>query len=623
VKSNVRSLSWPAAALVWACAYAVVLVTLRLLIRGVFGSATAAPLLALPCHLVEGALLGVALFRVRWAIWAVMPLVLVLIFVTAITLHYEAVLGELPTAGVIAEYLGQLGHYSSSLRSGGKPLWFALEVLVSWALLLAATLLLRGRAAPLTARRQALVPAVVVAASLVWTVVVHVHPGVAGQQNRWSARLPLMVFASHPGKRPLVSAIAPEQIAEFQKLSGLEPSGAPHPEAPLCGTSPRPVRRAPTERNVILIVLESVGMYELEARPDGDWLLPNLRRIARAGFHATRMHAVGTQTCQALPALFSGQGAQPWDVLLWRKPLPRFHGLPRELVRHGYRTAYYHGAGLSFEQKRDFLRMVGVQTLHELHNDDPEPRYGWGLADEVLFQRTRQWIEDHHRDHPDSPYMITFATLSGHHPYKLPASWNRRLGDSDQDLFHETLAYMDHHLGRFFDWYLTSERDRGTYLVIISDHAPLYDNALAVSAGRPLRFDIPLIIHGPDAVESAGWDGLEQRLASQMDLPATLGGLVGISPGPCDQGLDLLADTWPEQRIVSGVGGRALNDLYLFDGELVLRVEREQDRYTVLASPSGPDADERLRAMQRYVELMLPVTLVLLETDAYAPVTIP
>jgi phosphoglycerol transferase MdoB-like AlkP superfamily enzyme len=413
-----------------------------------------------------------------------------------------------------------------------------------------------------------------------------------------------------------MAAPGPGTYRELQRMMGLRPFASGDPAAPLCSAGPRAARRGPNGRSVILLVLESVGMQELEARPDGQWLLPNLRRIAADGFSAPSMYAVGTQTCQALPAYLSGQPAQPFDVLFWREPLPRFQGLPRALARRGYRTAYFHGAGLSFEQKRSFLEMVGVETLHELHDDDPEPRYGWGLSDEEIFARTRRWIGDNRRE----PYLMILATLSGHHPYELPEDWPRRfLTRTGAELFHETLAYMDHHLGLFYDWYVEEERDRGTYLVVISDHAPLFDNTIAIAEGRPLRFDIPFIVTGPDGPEIESWRSRAPRLASQLDVPSTIGGLVGIHPGPCDQGLDLLGDVWPDGRVIAGAGGRGLDELYLWDGTVRARLERNEDRLEVLGSATGADEVAHVEGLRRFLDLFLPVTLSLMEKDAYAP----
>jgi arylsulfatase A-like enzyme len=613
--TSTRHPTWPARAILWAAGYALVCVASRLVILHALGPGGLSALLSLPVHLLEGLVLGVPLFAWRRSVWIVMPLLLVLVFVSGVLLQYEAILGELPSASVILVYLGQLGHVASSLGSAGRPFWFAAQVLVAWSILLGLHLVL-GRGSG-EARRPGLIAlAALLLVTGLWTAVIHAWPHLPGARFRWSVHSPLSALAAgaHPGAEH-AGTVTRQQAVELQRLWGLEPFASGAPEAPLCAAGPREARREASGRSAIVVIVESVGFEELGARPDGRWLLPNLRRIASAGFSAHRFHAVGTQTCQGLPALFSGQHAQPWEVLFWQKPLPRFQGLPRELARRGYRTAYFHGAGLGFEQKREYLRMVGFDVLHELHDGDPAPRYGWGLSDGEMFSRTRRWIEDHVQDVPDEPYLMVLATLSGHHPFEVPDDWPRRFGSTQHDLFHETLAYMDAQLGTFYDWYLAEERQRGTYLVVVSDHSPLLLNTEAIAEGRPLRFDSVLLINGPDADEAAGWEAFEGRLSSQVDVPATLGGLLGVHPGPCDQGLDLLDARWPGSRMLAGSGGRGLDELYVWDGELTVRFERGQERLTVL---SGDD-ESRLPAIERFIELLLPVTRHLLDGDAHAP----
>jgi len=153
--------------------------------------------------------------------------------------------------------------------------------------------------------------------------------------------------------------------------------------------------------------------------------------------------------------------------------------------------------------------------------------------------------------------------------------------------------------------------------VVVSDHAPLLFNTEAIAEGRPLRFDSVLLIDGPDADEVAGWEPFEGRLSSQVDVPATLGGLLGVHPGPCDQGLDLLAARWPETRMVAGSGGRGLDELYVWDGKLSVRLERSQERITVLSG--GGKGEAGLPAIERFIELLLPVSRTLLDEDAHAP----
>jgi hypothetical protein len=616
----------------WAGCYALVLCVLRAGVLAVFSTVEPdAPLLAgsllrIPGHLLVGALLGAAMFLPRWSHWWAFVLVVPALGANVFAVHYEAILAELPGPEVLG-YLPQAPYMIDSIRSQAPPAAAALELAAAAAVLAgAAHLLSRRRFTPLEPGGRAAVGAAALGCVL-FVVAAHALPDVVGARLRWASRLPLVwVFMARPA-RALDAGRAPPTLDEVRRLQRMTGIPAPFadagPEAPLCGDRPAGPGGPGRDRSVILVVLESVGVEEMRAAPGGAPLLPELGRIARGGFSARRMKAVGTQTCQSLTALYSGQLAQPWDVIHWRRPLPRFGGVARRLAARGYDTAYFHGAGLTFEQKRRFLAMVGFETLFELDSSVDEPTYGWGWADEYTFARFTDWLEGRAEADPDRPVLAVIATLSAHHPYRLPQGWERRFpadGGRRQD-FLETLRYTDHHLGRFYDWYLSHEAPRGTYLVVTSDHAPLYENTVAIAEGRPLRFDVPFVVVSPDEREQARWEVLEDRLTSQADVAATVGALAGIAPGRCDQGLDLLGPEWPRGRIVTGVGGRDLNELYLWSGDARGRYLRREDQ---LEGLDGSGRPARLPAAVRrrfgeFLELFLPVTRYLLSADAYLP----
>ncbi len=607
---------------IWALGYALVLCTLRVVVLAAFGTAGPDPVslagsfLRLPGHLLAGTGLGFLVLLTRRSRFWSFPLVVCAVFANLFADHYEAILAKIPGPEIWG-YIAQAPHMKDSIVSQAPPLWVSIELVVVSGLLagLAHVLWQRPRRQTGMAGRSALVA--VLGACVAFVAVMHARPDLAKERLRNEVRMPtlwVLVAGFGKGGVQVTDRVTRNQARALQAMMGIErPFASGAKEAPMCSAVPRAPRRAPGGRSVIVVVLESVGFWEMEASPGGEPLLPQLRRVAMAGFSARRMQAVGTQTCQSLTALYSGQMAQPWDVVHWREPLPRFGGLPATLLEHGYRTAYFHGAGLGFEKKREFLRMVGMRTLFELDARVDEPRYGWGWSDAYTFGRFEDWIEEHVATRPDQPLFAVIASLSAHHPYHLPADWTRRFatdGGKKGD-FHETLRYTDEMLGRFFDWYLEHEAARGTYLVVTSDHAPLYDNTLAIAQGRNLRFDVPFVVVGPPGDGLDRRKSAEGRLASQMDVPATIGGLLGIHPGPCDQGLDLLEEKWPEDRIVAGVGGRELDELYMWSSAGSALYRRRAGALTVLAGSAEP--------FRSFLDLFLPVTRYLLENDAHVP----
>lgn len=175
----------------------------------------------------------------------------------------------------------------------------------------------------------------------------------------------------------------------------------------------------------MLLILESVGETEVYEDVAGRPVMPSLRRIATENLHFTDFYPAGDKSCQAMPAVFAGMPAQPAGNLLWRTPLNALECLPLALRERGYRTAYFHGSDLGFEQQRDFLRMAGFEELHELDVRDPTPVYGWGLSDRVTLGRLRTWLEQRRTEDPDEPFLAVWFSLSSHDPFLLPPDVDR------------------------------------------------------------------------------------------------------------------------------------------------------------------------------------------------------
>lgn len=195
----------------------------------------------------------------------------------------------------------------------------------------------------------------------------------------WSSRIPVVWLLESKLQPRSHRWFEPDDAWGFQRAIGHEPPFASgDPRAPLCAPKPRSAPRPGNGRSAILLILESVGRCEMEIEAGGRAVMPQLQRIARESLDFRDALAVGTLSCQALPAIFSGWPAQTATNVLWRRPLETFDGFPRSLRRRGYRTAYFHGSDLTFNQQRQYLRMVGFDEICEIDRREPTPVYGWG-----------------------------------------------------------------------------------------------------------------------------------------------------------------------------------------------------------------------------------------------------
>lgn len=624
MRSDASSRNDPSLLVFWPVVFGLVLTALRLFVlvsAGASGAAGTVTLLAgLPGQIAFGLFLALPLHLFRASGWRVLAhaVTALVVFLNTAAFHYESVFGRLPGASMLY-YLREARHLAGSVGANASPAALAAEVIIATAVLIAtAEWLARhaiGRTVPLAAAT--------VIGSAVLTVLFVANPSLLPGRALWSSRVPIFwaiqTWSFGRAQETAGGELTEAEILRYQTALGHRvPFGGADPRYPLCGR-PAPDRQG-NGRSVIFLVLESVGTEELRLVHDGRPVMPNLQRIAGAGLFLPRVKASGTKSLQAMPALFAGIPPQSAQHFLWRKPLPNIEGFPRLLRQRGYRTAYFHGGDLSFEQQRPFLRMAGFEELHEYTLFEGHPFLAWGHSDDVMFGKLRAWIEAARRKRNERPFLATLFTLSTHDPFVIPPGRDRVFaGEGARIRFLESLRFADEQLGAFYDWYLAHEAPRGTLLVITGDHAPHLAGDRRLQDGEVNRFDMPLIVHGVPRERLASVTAVETRPAAQYDLPATILGLAGLSPGRCDQGLDLFAPDagWSRGRVLYAVAGDQLETFHAWLDDRHVRLDLIARTATV--TPPGPgDAGYERRARDFY-ELAHDVSATLNETNGFAP----
>src|SRR5487761_1483538 len=124
-----------------------------------------------------------------------------------------------------------------------------------------------------------------------------------------------------------------------------------------------PADRRP--RNVILIVLESIGVEYFGVQGSRFPTTPNLDRLAaEEGVVFDNIYAQAASSCKSLMAISSSVYDRP-DWLLIVRDHPEFDvpALPQVLKGHGYRTCYAHSGHWGWQRRDQFLKEHGVDQL--------------------------------------------------------------------------------------------------------------------------------------------------------------------------------------------------------------------------------------------------------------------
>lgn len=575
------------------------------------------------------------LVRASWAPvrYLGLGLVFIYILINLACFHYEAMFGRLPGASLLY-YVSELTHLAPSLDSN----------IPFPALVIEATLLLLlwlgfwPQTAKVVAGASKLI-GLALGLVVLSQLVVQVLPA----QAYWAAKQPIVwigreALASN-AVRDKVSTLDKADIWRLQRLLGHTlPQGSGEPDAPMCRT-PSSQSAIPSGRSVILLILEGVGEKEMAQVEDGKAVMPALAEFAASNLHFQNAYAPGSKTAQALVSVLTGAMPQSIRNVLWKEPQPLMQSFVSSFSESGYQTGFFHGGDLSFENQRLFLQRSGFSTIEEYAPSAPYPSYGWGYDDGVVLQKARQWIGSQQT----TPYLATVFTLSTHDPYVLPENWSPMFSDSKRSIkgvmnweisggqntrlaMLDSYRFLDDQLAEFFAWYEAQERDRGTVLVIAGDHTPHYWNEAHDGKVRQMTFAVPIIIAGDDIVPAANNATLENRLASLIDLPSTISSIVGLPPTPCDQGLNLLSSSWPEDRWVYAVGGNSLEKIYAWNQQGQVMLDRVEGRIELLdneptENTNATENDSRLTQAREFFTLVMQANQYLDATGAYAPIS--
>lgn len=264
--------------------------------------------------------------------------------------------------------------------------------------------------------------------------------------------------------------------------------------------------------NIILVVLESFSDSVMQVKG----ITPNLLRYTREGLYFTNFYANTFRTDRALVSIHSGLPAQPtmsvMDIPRKSTSLPSIAGV---LAKNGYKTTFYYGGDINYSNMRSYFMGTGFQQIVSDMDFPVKLHTGkWGVADGPVYDRV---LADIKAKNTNKPLFISVMTTSSHEPFDVP---DYRKIENDETL--NAFSYADHCLGNFIEELKKLSCWKNTLVAIVPDHLGAYPDPQ--DNYQLWRYKIPfVIIGGPMSAERC------QVIGSQIDIPATLLGMLGIN----------------------------------------------------------------------------------------------
>jgi len=370
--------------------------------------------------------------------------------------------------------------------------------------------------------------------------VVLLGAGLVGMRGKLS-KIPMRVSTAYFCSDPFLNQIGLNPVFTF--IKSLEDSGKSrnqpvelidrdtarqiHRElldTPADSTLPQAHVRLPEGMNVVVVMMESMS-----AAKTGIGLTPCLDSLAARSLYFTQAWSAGTHTHNGIYSTLYGHPAILARQLMKSTPMPTICGLPGHLRQAGYRTTFFLAHDEDFDGMRGFLYHNGFDRVVGQHSYPKHEVVGtWGVPDHVLF--------DHVLEHCDStahhgPFLAAVMTVSDHGPYILPR--NTGLQPRTSELKTQMVEYADWSIGRFMRMAQQRHWFANTLFVFVADHGasidPVYDMALSYN-------HVPMLFYAPGRIVPES----TERMALQIDVPATVLGLLGLPQGDDMLGVNLM-----------------------------------------------------------------------------------
>ncbi|HNI09914.1 MAG TPA: LTA synthase family protein [bacterium] len=285
-----------------------------------------------------------------------------------------------------------------------------------------------------------------------------------------------------------------------------------------------------SDQNIVIVLMESMASKFVGALGNKENLTPHLDSIAAQGLLFNNFYSSGIHTYNGvhstlfgLPAIFK---QHPMNTT---QALQEHAGLSHMLKERGYRTVFFSPHQATFDNIGGFLGMNAFDRVYDPSDyRDAETANLWGVDDRSLFQSAGK-VLDTLADH--SPFFSVILTVSNHGPYAIPDDFSPYPGEKDRS---HAVRFADQSIGSFMASVKKSKWFDRTIFVFLGDHGARGVNT----------YDMDLeYLHIPFIIWSKGLPpSIISDLGGQIDIPATIMGLIGGDYTNNTFGIDLLRE---------------------------------------------------------------------------------
>ncbi len=295
-------------------------------------------------------------------------------------------------------------------------------------------------------------------------------------------------------------------------------------------------------QNVFVIMIESFNANFVRTRtPEGEEYTPFFNELTRQGVFFDNFWGNSVQTVKGQMSVLSSIPPLTRKKVFSDYPDLKLHCLPQIMKENGYETVFFQGFGdLDFDNTGTFMKRNGFTHVHAMNEEfvsaeeSRQYKWGWGIQDNILYQKTFQYLDKisaaNPMDRKKRGFFVLLATISNHSKFKNVPESQRYLYKDPQGRkeFHaNSIRVTDEYLKTFFSELKKRDNLSNSIVIITGDHSfPAGEHGYYDSESGFYNeyFRTPLLIWGKGISP-----GVSHDLHCQMDIAPTILELTGIS----------------------------------------------------------------------------------------------
>ncbi len=351
-------------------------------------------------------------------------------------------------------------------------------------------------------------------------------------------------------------------------------------------------------KNVVLVLMESMGSYKLGKYNGPKNITPTLHQLIPKSIYFNNIYSAGIHTFNGIySTLFS------YPAIYKQQPLTKHinkkhNGIASILKQNSYSTSYFTTHDPQFDNVAGFLMANDIENIYSDYPIGKELSSN-GVPDHLMFE-TALPILDAKSNSSKNPFFAIFMTASDHKPFIVPE--NIDFKPKSTELENQITEYADWSIGQFLANASKKEWYNNTIFVFVADHG-LYKGH---TYNMPLSFHAsPLIIYTPNVAIT---DTLN-CLGGQIDVAPTLLGMLNIKHQNNTMGIDLLKQHRPFMYFSADDKLGCLDDTHY----LILQNENPEQLYEYANLDQTNRINEfpaKVNSMKQYAFSMLQATQV-------------